>query len=420
APNGTVYVAFTSDATNLVPNDTLDHRDVFVKNLTTGETVRASTNALGEEGRGDSFWPSLAVASDGTLHVAFVSTATNFVPGADTGSIHVYVKNLATGSIVLASSDSAGAPAPGSYYYHAAPAMAIAPDGTIYVAFSSDSDTLVPGDTNASWDVFLKNLATGQTQRVSTDSTLQQGIGNSYYPSIAINEAGVILVAFTSDADNFFVGDVNGSNDVFVKNVATGAILLADADAQGNPADGFARHGVIALAGDGTPYVAFISDAANLTPGVPNYHYEHVYVKNLGTGAVTLATATSAGVVASNYYLTEPISLAVAANGVVRVAFSTYAHDLVAGVAPHTNVYLKNLGDGGVDLISRRHPDLPQLLAGNSHDPVMSKDGRYVLFASYAPNLVPGDTNYPKTCSSATPFRGRRRASTPTPTATRT
>ena len=103
-----------------------------------------------------------------------------------------------------------------------------------YVAFHSDSTDLVPGDTNAARDVFVRDRATGTTRRVSVSTTLAEGDGFSDLPAISGNGR---WVAFISDATNLVQGDRNASSDVFVRDRLTGTtrrVSVSSTGAEGN------------------------------------------------------------------------------------------------------------------------------------------------------------------------------------------
>jgi len=165
------YVAFISSASNLVPGDTNGTADIFVRDTLLGTTTRASTDSAGNQiqgvGEGTGGTPAIAVDGSGTVYVAFVSAASNLVSGGSNGNLDVYVKNLSTGVTTRVSTDSAGNEGNGQSEY---PALAIDGSGTVLVAFDSFANNLVSGDTNGQTDVFVKNLSTGVTTRVSTDS----------------------------------------------------------------------------------------------------------------------------------------------------------------------------------------------------------------------------------------------------------
>ncbi|HYS93416.1 MAG TPA: hypothetical protein VEL48_08295, partial [Candidatus Acidoferrales bacterium] len=143
------FVAFESDATNLVAGDTNGKRDIFVYDMTTRATTRASVDSLGRQSNGSSF--NASKSADGRF-VAFESDATNLVPSDSNLKRDIFVRDLVLGSTVRASVDSADRQALG-----ASSSAAISGDGRS-VAFESDANNLVPGDTNLARDVFVHDL----------------------------------------------------------------------------------------------------------------------------------------------------------------------------------------------------------------------------------------------------------------------
>jgi hypothetical protein len=84
-----------------------------------------------------------------------------------------------------------------------------------YVSFYSYATNLVPGDTNASMDVFVRDRVGGVTTRVSVSSAGAQGNSNSYDASISGMDGR--FVAFHSSASNLVPGDTNDRHDIFVR-----------------------------------------------------------------------------------------------------------------------------------------------------------------------------------------------------------
>ena len=250
-------VAFATRSTNLAPNDTNGSSDVFVRDLTTGTLTRASTAADGSQADAGSVLASMSV--DGR-HVAFQSDATNLVAGDTNGVTDVYVKNLTTGAITRASTAADGSQGNG-----VSTGASLARDGNL-VAFVSRADNLVAGDTNLSADVFVKNLTTGAVTRVSTASDGTQSSGDA--TGIARISADGTKVAFTSFADNLVPGDTNLSTDVFVKDLTTGALTRVSTAADGTQSNG-ANFVSPTLSADGSR-VAFDSRASNLVPNDTN------------------------------------------------------------------------------------------------------------------------------------------------------
>ena len=220
------YVAFTSNATNLVSGDSNGWKDIFVHDRDTDgdgvfdeagavKTVRVTVASDGTEADASSLAPS--ISADGR-HVAFQSTATTLIPGDTSGTQHIFVHDrdadgdgifdeAGTISTTRVSIDSSGAAADfGSNL------ASISSDGRS-VAFRSSATNLVAGDTNARMDVFVHDRQTGVTKRVSTASDGTQADGASDYPSISGDGRSV---AFQSSATNLVPGDTNGKQDIFL------------------------------------------------------------------------------------------------------------------------------------------------------------------------------------------------------------
>lgn len=198
------YVTFTSGAANLVAADTNDAEDVFVRDLQTGVTTRVSVATGGAQSDGPSV--EAAISADGHT-VAFRSDAANVVPGDTNGASDVFVRDLRTGVTTRVSVATSGAQADA---WSSEPALSA--DGR-YVAFSSGASTLVAGDTNAAPDVFVRDLRTGVTSRVSVAGDGTQGDAGSFAPSVSADGR---TIAFWSAATTLDAGDRNGEEDVFV------------------------------------------------------------------------------------------------------------------------------------------------------------------------------------------------------------
>ncbi len=210
------------------------------------------------------------------------------------------------------------------------PLHATSDDGRI-VAFSSDARALgSPIGPEGPFDqVVLRNVSTGQTRLISAAANGAAGRGESETPSV---DAAGDRVAFQSDAPNLVAGDTNGTDDVFVRNLATGAITLVDrTDGGGVPNDGaFAPE----ISADGTK-VVFASNSTDI-PGAPPDGKDHVYEVNLATGDVTLIDRTSAGAIGNGSAFFADID----GDG-KRVAFISQASNLGGGT--QGSLYLRDL-----------------------------------------------------------------------------
>jgi Tol biopolymer transport system component len=339
------YVAFQSAATNLVAGDTNAVYDVFLRDRQSGTTTRLSVDALGEEGDGDSFVPSLS--SDGR-YMAFGSRATNLVPGDVNGRGDVFVRDLQTGTIVLASVDSAGVQGDDESLY-----AALSADGR-YVAFVSYASNLVPGgDANGATDVFVRDLQNGTTTRVSVDSNGVPGdFHSSYFVTPAISADGR-YVAFESQATNLAPGDTNLSSDVFLRDVLLGTTTRVSVGALGD--EFHADSWTPSLSADAR-YVAFASDAGNVVPGDANASAD-VFVCDLTTGTMSRASVDSAGAEAEFGSQNADIS----ADGRF-VAFASFAGNLVQGDSnPYFDVFVRDR-IGGTSFTSLCEPGIAGVL----------------------------------------------------------
>jgi Tol biopolymer transport system component len=217
------YVAFHASSANLVPGDTNGVEDVFVRDRRAGVTRRVSVSSKGVQGNRGSAEP--AISPDGRF-VAYHSPASNLVPGDTNNADDVFVHDLRSRTTRRVSVSRTGAQGnQGSGW------PAISPDGR-FVVYHSTATNLVPRDTNGSSDVFLYDLRSRTTRRVSVSSSGAQATGQNENASVS---AGGRYVAFWSTAANLVRRDTNGLVDVFVRDVRAGTTTRAsvsDTEAQ--------------------------------------------------------------------------------------------------------------------------------------------------------------------------------------------
>jgi Tol biopolymer transport system component len=251
-------VAFCSDASNLVPGDANGTTDVFVRDRDTGTTTLVSRNSGGTQANARCCENSAGHMSADGRFVVFPSIATNLVADDLNGRNDVFLHDRTTETTEIVSRSTAGDPSNGLSAW-----PAVSADGR-YVAFSSFGSTLVPGDNNYTWDVFVRDRTLGATERVTVNSSEMEANANSGYAALtAVGEA----VAFHSYASNLIPSDANGISDIFLRDRVQGTTeRVSVAGTSGEPTGPNAEVGVISASGDGR-MVVFCMAATNLVPG---------------------------------------------------------------------------------------------------------------------------------------------------------
>jgi Tol biopolymer transport system component len=259
------WVAFYSEAGNLVADDGNGARDVFVRDRKLGLIERASVALDGGDANGDSDWPS--ISANGRW-VAFESDATNLVPDDDNLKFDIFVRDRKAGTTQRVSVSSTGAQAIG---HSTLPALSA--NGR-WVAFESAASNLVEGDLNGKQDVFVHDRLTGVTALASVSSAGAQANASCVLP--AVSGSGR-WIAWDSISTNLVEDDGNGDGDVFVHDRVTGSTVRASLDSSGAEGDRVSFLAALSLSGR---YVAFVSEAGNLVAGDDNLA-DDVFVRDL-------------------------------------------------------------------------------------------------------------------------------------------
>ncbi|HYG23027.1 MAG TPA: hypothetical protein VEH04_09610 [Verrucomicrobiae bacterium] len=245
-------IAFDSESSAIVPGVLGTHRNIYLRDRTLGETTLISRRFDGPGGgSGDSFRPLI---SPGGWHVIFHSQATNLVAANDpngTGT-DVYARDLSAGTMTRISGAGGGSFENAQFSLNGR-----------YVVFETTDDAFVAGDTNGTWDVFVRDLFTGQTTLVSR-RLAGSGSGNGFSRSPVITPNGR-FVAFQSTAGDLVSGDTNALTDVFVRDMITGVTRLVSVNCHGSAAANGASE-VPDISADGR-YITFHSVATDLAPG---------------------------------------------------------------------------------------------------------------------------------------------------------
>jgi Tol biopolymer transport system component len=382
------FVAFYSDATNLVPGDTNtcppfttpgQCRDVFVHDRQSGATERVSVDSAGAQSNHESLGPR--ISGDGRF-VAFFSRATNLVTGDTNGYRDVFVHDRLTGATTRVSVASDGAQGEGD-----STVRGISGNGRFIVFFSAAQ--LVPQDTNTSYDVYLHDRDTAATSLVSRSADGTAVGGNE--PAISVDGR---FIAFYSFASNLVPGDTNAKDDVFVHDRLTGTterVSVTSSEEQANAGSGRPE-----LSADGR-FVAFDSEATNLmtgdtndcTPPPPSQFRScsDVFVRDRENGTTIPISIGNTGTVGNHNSLAPAIS----ADG-RYVAYSSFASNLVTSdTNNNSDVFVRDRLSGITARVSTG-------VGGAEADhgvscPQIDPTGRYAASCSNATNLVADDTN---------------------------
>ncbi|MEX2159938.1 MAG: dockerin type I domain-containing protein [Dehalococcoidia bacterium] len=299
-------VVFESEADNLVPADMGGFGDIFLRDFITGTIARVSVSSGGEAGNDDSMTPSI---SGNGRFVTFTSLADNLAPDDANTDRDVFVRDRLMFTTELASVATSGTHGNfASGGLGAGPAR-ISSDGR-YVVYGSFANNLVPDDGNGRDDAFIRDRETGVTERVSVSSEETEGSGHSYYPSTSDDGRYVV---FFSDAEDLVPDDSNMRSDVFLRDRQLGTTGRLSNGMAGQEANGASSFPVISAGGR---FVAFQSSASNLVPN--DSAATDIFLLDRDSGVIERRTSGGGA-------STTP---AISADGAV-VAFQSTASDLV-------------------------------------------------------------------------------------------
>ena len=280
------YVAFKSEASNLVADDTNQQDDVFVRDLINKTTERISLGIDEQQSNGRSDSPALS--ADGR-YVAFVSSASNLVAGDTNNKSDVFVYDRQTKETERVSVSSEGAEGDG---FSNAPS--ISADGR-YVSYSSAAANLVDNDTNQVGDVFVYDRLTQTTERVSLTGGGEQSNGFSFNHDIS---TGGRYISYSSVASNLVENDINRARDVFVYDREMQTTELISVNAAGVEGNSGSRESVFSADGR---FIAFQSSAGNLVEGDTNGRTDiFVYARDFSEDTLDAPVLGTEGQTAEN------------------------------------------------------------------------------------------------------------------------
>ena len=354
------YIVFSSLATDLVPGDTNGQKDVFVRDTVTGRTTRASVGTGWVEGNGMSRQGS--ISADGR-YVAFNSYATNLYPGDTNDTGDLFVRDLRTGKTTLV---SVGPDGPAIYGAHM---PQISADGK-HVVFTSGSPNLVAGDTNETEDIFVRDLVTRRTERVSLGASGEQLDIYSREPAISGNGR---LFAYVTAARTVSVYDRLKKT---TRVISDGVTL--------DPSTTFHEIGYTTFSADGR-FVLFEVTEYEMLGGDEVHNF---WLRDLRTGKLELITADSNGKPSRVTGLT--MQGGVSSDG-RYVTVGTTARLTPADTDDVSDVYRLDRKTGSrVRITKGQRPN--QYDQVGSTGPAISGDGRHVAFQSVSDGLVPHPT----------------------------
>ena len=431
-PNGR-YVAFASAADNLVPGDTNGACDIFVRDRWREKTVRVSVSSTGHQttGSGATAWDPTQLSPDSVgpaisangRYVSFSSFAGNLVPGDTDLDEDVFVHDMKTHATIRVSLDSNGNQAllAPCQNLSTVPPTAASWDASMssngrYVAFESCAPNLAGGDTNLAPDVFVHDLRTKETLRVSLDAHGHQIQGTSFYPSIS-GDGRFVDFTTTVAVPGAEADQTINHWDVFVRDLRKRTTALASPGLDGpgtwDSGTGVIRPGGRQISAAGR-YVVFSSEASNLIPNDSNGTFPSavdIFVRDLRAGRTQRVSVSSFGEQADAGSFDGTTGASISPDGryiVFTAESSQFYRDGQASSSP--DVFLYDRSTGQLDWLSstpggrksskqcgevvnkpyRRMDGYP--FPGSFGGPV-SADGRYVGFESCSADLVAHDTN---------------------------
>ena len=270
------FVAFASSATNLVPGDTNGTDDIFVYDRNLGTVARVSVSSAGDEGNGSSYpppWGRPSISPDGR-YVAFCSQASNLVANDTNATWDVFVHDrdfdhdgiydehvpggIRTWRASVSSTGEEGHADSGTY------GLWLSAYGR-FVAFQSNAWNFIPNDLNGS-DIFVHNNINGATTLVSLDNNGAQAFGFHSLPSISADlslAADGRFVTWTSNSP-VTPEDQNGVDDIFLRDRTLNQTSMVSIGTGGIQADWGSSRSMVNASGS---RIVFDSQASTFTPG---------------------------------------------------------------------------------------------------------------------------------------------------------
>jgi Tol biopolymer transport system component len=359
------YVAFASTANNLVTADGNNKSDVFVRDLVLNTTTRVSVDVGGGDANGPSQQPS--ISGDGR-YVAFESSATDLVSNNPTpqDQINIFVRDRVMGTTTQASVTTTGGEPVGD-----STQPSLSDDGH-FVAFTSIALGLVAEDgtgPDVSSDVFVRDLTTRSTERVSVDAAGGDPDRSSTNPSISAEGRYVVFDSYAFDLVNDGETE-NQDSEIYRRDVVADVTLRVTAGLPGRT-DFNSSYGSPDVSADGQAVVFY-----------SGFNHQHVDFRNLRNGVVVRISAQP-----SQYSTRDSYGPRISSDGRRVVYHSNTPNGDLSDTNGLDDVFQVDIGSGTLARLSAGAG-----ADGYSYDQDVNADGTAIAFASFSP-LVPADQN---------------------------
>jgi FG-GAP-like repeat/WD40-like Beta Propeller Repeat len=402
------FVVFRSGASDLVSGDTNNFDDIFRYDTATNQIAMVSRSIVGTNGgNGNSgliynTYKPYDISDDGR-YVAFDSLATDLTNIPDTNAaMDIFVRDMQSNTTRLITTNSAGTAAannPIAGIVFASADVDISGDGRL-LSFQSTDNNLVAGitDGNLNNDVFVKNLQTNQIRCATMGTRFAGQTANAGGFSPVMSKSGNRIVYLSNSVD-IAAPDSDSHRDVFVYDIGLNANFLVSINSAGTAGGNFdSEVGDLdrpSISADGR-YVVFQSRASDLDGSVTdNNSQQDVFRRDLATGTTQMVSVNTAGTSSGNSNSYHAEKGAAISNDGRFVVFSSNASSILSDGFPldslvHT--FVRDMKFGNTFTAST---NITGGGFGNSDDdyPQITKNGAWVVFASFASNLAAGDTN---------------------------
>ncbi|MEL6476150.1 MAG: tandem-95 repeat protein [Pseudomonadota bacterium] len=368
-------VAFVSTSTDLVPGDNNDVRDLFLRDLTSGETQRVNVQSVtGAESPAGIAFTEIAVSGDGN-RVVFSADDPDLDPDSAASGVQIYLRDIAAGTTELISVSTNGNPGNGT-----SNDPSISDDGR-FVAFTSTANNLIDGQTILNTEVYVRDTLSNATLSVSllSGASVTSGFTNSP----VISGDGSVVAFATNKA--LVPEDTNGRVDFYATNLTTGEVQRVSTNNAG--ADLASGGAPLAIPVNGFPSISsdgrlalFLSAADNIDEDDQNSSID-VYIRDLRNGTTELAVANLSGLAPEDDVFEADIS----ADGRF-ITFRTTSRDLVPGEAALTNqpigVFVHDRQTGETQALNVDDTGA-RVEPTTAVSPVISDDGQTIAFSSF-------------------------------------